>query len=416
MRILLLLAVVVGTLTAAEKPNVIIIMTDDMGYTDLGCFGSEIETPNLDALATKGLRFTQFYNTGRCCPTRASLLTGLYSHQAGVGGMTKDEGPKRPGYRGRLTERCVTIAEVLGPAGYHTIQAGKWHVGGAKKEWWPNNRGFNRSFGSPLGGGFYFRPSAFKGYREVVRNFDVLYTPKIDPPEGWYTTDAYTEEGLGFVREAVEAEKPFFWYLAYNAPHWPLRAKAEDIAKYRGRYRVGWDEIRRQRHERLVKSGILDAKHALTPRPKGIPAWDSLTGEQKDEQDLRMATYAAMVDCVDQNVGKLVEELKRLSQYENTLIMFLCDNGGSPEGGPLGVNKGKGVCGTPESYAYYGECWANVSSSPFRRYKKFIHEGGIATPFVAHWPKGIKTELHGSLVGEPTHVIDLMATCVDLAG
>ncbi len=396
------------------KPNIIIILTDDMGFSDVGCFGSEIETPNLDRLAERGVRFTQFYNTARCCPTRASLLTGLYAHQAGMGGMTGDAGPANPGYRGRLTERCVTIAEVLGPAGYRTIQTGKWHVG-EQRPGWPLQRGFDRFYGCPGGGGFYFRPSAFIRPRRVVRGNDVLYSPEVDPPEGWYATDAYTDEGLAYVREAVEAGKPFFWYLAYNAPHYPLKAKPEDIAKYRGRYKVGWDTVRRQRHQRLVELGIIDPNWPLSPRPRKVPAWDTLNDAQRDEQDLRMATYAAMIDCVDQNVGKVVRELRRLGVCENTLIVFLHDNGGCEAGGPLGANKGKGVCGTVDSEAYYGECWANVSDAPFRLYKKWIHEGGISTPLIAHWPKGIDAGLNGTLVTEPAHLIDLMATCVDLA-
>ena len=399
----------------SERPNIIIIMTDDMGFSDLGCYGAEINTPNLDLLAKEGLRFTQFYNAGRCCPTRASLLTGLYAHQAGMGGMTADLGPKKPGYRGRIMERAVTIGEVLKTAGYHTIQTGKWHVGDKKKEWWPVNRGFESGFSSPAGGGFYFRPSAFKQPRSIVRGEKVIYNQDIDPPKGFYTTDAYTEEGFPYVREAVKANKPFLWYLAYNAPHFPLKAKPEDIAKYRGKYKAGWDVIRQQRHQKLIELGIIDSKWELSPRPKSIPAWKSLSEKKKDEQDLRMATYAAMIDCVDQNIGKLVKELKSLKVYENTLIVFLCDNGGDSSGGTLGSNKEKGEVGTAESFAFYGEAWANVSNAPFKLYKKFIHEGGISTPFICHWPKGIKKDLHNSLVKTPTHLIDLMATCVDLS-
>ena len=409
-----LFCLLVSSAVAADKPNVIIVMTDDMGYSDLGCFGSEIQTPNVDALAEKGLRFSQFYNFGKCCPTRAGLMTGLYSHLAGVGGMARDE--RLSGYRGRLNHNCVTIGEALRPAGYSTIQTGKWHLGGAKKDWWPSRRGFDRVFGSPLGGGFYFRPSAFYSYREVVRNETVLYTPKKDPPKGWYTTDAYTDEGLAFVREAVDEETPFFWYLAYNAPHWPLRAKPEDIAKYRGKYRIGWDKVRQQRHARLVELGLIESKWDLSPRDGTVPAWSKLSEKQKDEQDHIMATYAAMIDCVDQNMGKVVRELKKLDVFENTLILFLCDNGGSSEPSKLGLNKGKGVIGTAESFAYYGKSWANVSDAPFRKYKSNLHEGGIATPFVAHWPAGIPAARQGEIVHEPAHVIDLMATCVDLAG
>ena len=410
-------ALMLGTVSAAasEKPNIIIIMTDDMGFSDLGCYGSEIETPNLDGLAQRGLRLTHFYNTSRCCPTRGSLLTGLYAHQAGIGGMTNDEGAQNPGYRGRLMERCVTIAEVLRPAGYHTIHTGKWHVGDASTACWPLGRGFDRFYGSPGGGGFYFRPATFWRRRQVVRANEVLYTPETDPPEGWYTTDAYTDEGLVYLREAIEKQEPFFWYLAYNAPHYPLKAWPKDIAKYRGRYRIGWDVIRQQRYKRLVELGIIDSNWNLSPREPNVPAWNSLSEAKKDEQDLRMATFAAMIDCVDQNVGKVIRELKERNVYDNTLILFLHDNGGCDAGGTLGSNKGKGVCGTAESFAYYGQCWANVSDTPFRKYKKFIHEGGIASPLIAHWPKGIDSSLNGTLVTEPAHVIDLMATCVDVS-
>lgn len=398
--------------TKADPPNILIIMTDDMGFSDLGCYGSEIETPNLDGLAKQGLRFTQFYNTGRCCPTRASLLTGLYQHQAGVGAMTKDEGPSKPGYRGRLMDQCVTIAEVLKPAGYQTIQTGKWHVGSAKTAWWPLARGFDRCYTCPEGGGFYFRP---KPGRTIIRGNDLLYDQKKAPPSDWYTTDAWTEEGLEYVQEAIKRKKPFLWYLAHNAPHFPLKAKPEDIAKYRGKYKGGWDDIREQRYKRLIELGMIDSNWKLSPRDNKVPAWDSLSEKEKDQQDLRMATYAAMVDCVDQNVGKIISKLKEWKIYENTLILFLHDNGGSDEGGARGSNKGKGECGTVDSYAFYGACWANASNTPFRKYKKRIHEGGISSPLIAHWPRGIHPDLKGTLVHKPTHLIDLMATCVDLS-
>jgi arylsulfatase len=398
------------------KPNIVLIMTDDMGFSDLGCYGSEISTPNLDSLAAGGLRFTQFYNTGRCCPTRASLLTGLYPHQAGVGHMTRDRGPAHPGYRGRLTERCVTIAEVLGPAGYYTFTTGKWHVGAKEEAWRPLGRGFKHCYSCPQGGGFYFRTSMSRGKRQVVRDEEVLYDNKSDPPKSWYATDAWTDQGLKLMTEAAGQDKPFFWYLAFNAPHWPLKAKPNDIAKYRGRYKIGWDEIRKRRHARLIKLGMIDKNWSLSPRGKGIPAWDSLTDKQKDNQDLRMATYAAMIDSVDQNVGKIVEKLKKLGVYDNTLILFLQDNGGCAEGGNLGRDNGKGVCGTAESFSLYGACWANASNTPFRRYKHWVHEGGAGTPLVAHWPKGIASGLRGKLITEPSHLIDVMATCADISG
>lgn len=404
-----------GLAASETPPNIVIVMTDDMGFSDLGCFGSEIQTPHLDALAEHGIRFTQFYNAGRCCPTRASLLTGLYAHQAGMGGMTKDEGPENPGYRGRLMTHCVTIAEVLKQVGFLTIHTGKWHVGDRKKAWWPLGRGFDRTFGSPAGGGFYFRPSGFRLPRFVVRNEEVVYDMERDPPEGWYTTDAYTDEGLQFVREAVANQKRFFWYCAFNAPHYPLKAKPGDIAKYRGKYLDGWDVIRTRRHQRLIELGIISPDTPLSPRPPEIPEWRSLSEQDRAVQDLRMATYAAMIDCIDQNVGKMVAEFKRLGVFEDTLILFLHDNGGCAEGGVLGRNRGTGECGTVDSEAYYGKCWANVSDTPFRKYKRYVHEGGISTPLIAHWPQGIEGKVQGTIVSRPYHVIDLMATCVDLA-
>ena len=212
--------------SVADQPNIIVMMTDDMGYSDIGCYGSEIETPHLDGLAKDGVRFSSFYNTSRCSTTRASLMTGLYSHQAGIGVLTKDEGPQNPGYRGRLNQNCVTMAEVLQPAGYRTIQTGKWHLGDKKKEWWAVNRGFHDVYGCPQGGGFYFRPSSWKAPRLITRGAEVLYDAKHDPPEGWYATDAFSDEGIKYVEEAVAEKRPFFWYLAYNAPHYPAPGQA----------------------------------------------------------------------------------------------------------------------------------------------------------------------------------------------
>jgi len=252
--------------------------------------------------------------------------------------------------------------------------------------------------------------------RQIVRDDKVVYDKNNDPPEGWYSTDAWTDEGLKFVAEASEQGKPFFWYLAHNAPHWPLQAKPADIAKYRGKYKVGWDEIRKRRHAKLIKLGMVDKKWPLSPRGRVIPAWDTLTEKQKENQDLRMATYAAMIDSVDQNVGKIVKKLKELGQFENTLMLFLQDNGGCAEGGNLGRDNGKGVCGTAESFSLYGACWANASNTPFRRYKHWVHEGGAGTPLVAHWPAGIAAGLRGKLITEPSHLVDLMATCVDVSG
>ncbi|MDB4300687.1 arylsulfatase [bacterium] len=402
------------------RPNIIVILTDDMGYSDLGCYGSEIETPNLDELAKDGVRFSQFYNTSRCSPTRSSLMTGLYSHQAGMGLLTTDEGPQNPGFRGRLMERCVTIAEVLRPQGYQNIITGKWHMGDAKKEWWPLARGFDHFYGCPQGGGFFFRPSSWKQERHIARDNEVIYDKTNNPPADWYATDAFTDEGIKHLEKAVEVKKPFFWYLAYNAPHFPLQAKPEDIAKYRGKYRgkylAGWDKLREARYQKLRSLGLIDPTWKLSPRGKGIPAWDTLSDEEKEVQDERMAIYAAMIDCIDQNVGKIVTSLKEMGVYDNTLILFLHDNGGQSGPALMGSNDGKGAPGTAESEVYYGTCWANLSDTPFRKYKNFIHEGGISTPLIAHWPQGIASSMAGQITKEPTHLIDLMRTFVEISG
>lgn len=386
----------------APRPNIIIMMADDMGYSDLGCYGAEIDTPNIDRLASNGLRFTQFYNTGRCCPTRASLLTGLYPHQAGVGHMTGDYGV--PSYQGYLNDRCLTIAEALQPAGYRTLMVGKWHVG-SKRPHWPTDRGFDRFYGCPQGGGFYFR---HRPGRQLVLGDK-------DEPLGddFYVTDAFTTRAIGFIKEAVADGKPFFLYVAHIAPHWPLKARARDIAKYRGRYRIGWDEIRKARYKRQLDLGVIDSRWPLTARDKTSIPWEEET--QKDQMDLRMAVYAAQIDSIDQNVGRLMAALKETGVYDNTLFLFLMDNGGCAEGGRRGFNrKPQAKVGTADSFASYGLSWANASNTPFRRYKHWVHEGGIATPLVAHWPAGIQRR--GAIEHQPGHVIDLMTTCVDLAG
>jgi len=404
----------IGLSAKSQQPNIILIMTDDMGFSDIGCYGSEIETPHLDALAKGGLKFSQFYNSSRCCPTRASLMTGLYAHQAGMGGMTGDKGAQHPGYRGHLNKNCMTIAEVLKTNGYLSVQTGKWHLGD-KKEWWPSARGFDRTYGSPLGGGFYFNPANFRLKRNIVKNDVILYDDKKATPEGWYTTDVYTEEGFEVIDEAIEKDKPFFWYLAYNAPHYPLKAKEKDIQKYIGKYMKGWDAVREERLQKLKKLNLIKDHVSLSPREKGVPAWESLSEKEKISQDRIMATYAAMIDSIDQNIGKLIHKLKESNVYENTIIMYLHDNGGCAEGGTIGKNN-KFLCGTEKSFAYCGKSWANVSNTPFKKFKKNIYEGGIATPFIVHWPKGILPSAVGTTVTQTSHIIDVMATAVDVSG
>lgn len=394
----------------AGPPNIVVILADDMGFSDLGCYGGEIETPHLDGLAAGGLRFTQFYNTARCCPTRAALLTGLYPHQAGIGHMTGDDGI--PSYRGYLGDQCVTIAEALRPAGYATLAVGKWHVGSALGQW-PLDRGFDRFWGTPSGGGVYFKET-LQIRREV---FFVDGDARIDLPDDIYVTDAFTDRAIQFVEEAVlGSRKPFFLYLAHIAPHWPLQAKPEDIAKYGGRYEAGWDAVRQRRLARQKEMGIVPRECVLSPRDPAARAWADVPEGARRDLAHRMAIYAAQIDCIDQNVGRLVAKLKSLGQLENTLILFLSDNGCSAEGGPGGFSRGKegAPIGTGLSYASVGLEWANAANTPLRKFKIDTHEGGIATPLIAHWPAGIAAR--GELRHGPGHVIDLMPTLLDVAG
>jgi len=448
----LLLVVTIGALSAitanhapaAEtRPNVIIMMADDMGFSDVGCYGGEIETPNIDRLAAEGVRFTQFYNTARCCPTRACLMTGLYPHQAGVGHMMGDRG--FDGYRGDLNKSCVTIAQVMKSAGYATYMAGKWHV---TRHWrmedskhnWPRQRGFDRFFGTIQGAGSFFDPYTLtRGNQFIVP----------ENPDTFYYTDAIADNAAAFVREH-KGDRPFFMYVAFTSPHWPMHAKPADIAKYKGRYDKGWDVLRAERRRRQIELGIIKPEWKLTPRDPNAPAWED--AELKPWYCRRMEVYAAMVDCMDQGIGRILAALKETGQTGNTLIFFLADNGGCAEeygsGGPVRpdpsketplrpmgpgelqtrmqpavtrdgrpVRTGRGVMpGPADTYIAYGLPWANASNTPFRLYKHWVHEGGISTPLVAHWPAGIPAERNGKLVHDAGHLIDLMATCVDVGG
>lgn len=421
----LLLAALCGILTPAApaapaKPNIIVILVDDMGFSDIGCYGSEIPTPNLDALAANGLRFTQFYNTGRCCPTRAALLTGVYSHQAGVGHMMQDKGV--PGYRGYLNDSCVTIAEVLKPAGYFTALSGKWHVG-QEAGVTPWTRGFDRSLNAAAGG-FYFptHPRA-----ELYLNGEKIANDDRRLPPNWYITDLWTMFGLKFIDEALAEKKPFYLHLCHIAPHFSLQAPAEDIAKFRGKYRAGWAAVGDARHQRQKELGIVNAAADKSPRPKSVKEWDSLTAEEQDRFDHIMAVYAAVVHRMDKSVGDLVAGLKQRGVFDNTLILFMSDNGGNAESGPNGRTVGDPSQGNSDWFC--GESWAYVENTPFRRYKHFNHEGGIASPLIAHWPAGINVHSIGNRTGfftrnapggplchTPAHLIDIMATCVEAGG
>ncbi len=446
-------AVMVGLLllchlvVAAEpvRPNIICILSDDMGFSDLGCYGGEIQTPNLDALGTGGVRFTQFYNTARCCPTRASLLTGLYPHQAGVGHMTNDNG--LAGYRGELNRNCVTIAEVLKGAGYATYMTGKWHVtrndtANADDSAWPLQRGFDKFYGTVRGGGSFYDPTALCRQNTFI-------TPVNDSeyqPETFYYTDAISDNAVKYLQqhEQESADRPFFLYVAYTAAHWPMHALEKDIAKYRGKYDTGYEAIRKARFERMQKLGLIAEDAQLTTEPD---AWSKVTDKAWEARC--MEVYAAMVDNMDAGIGRIVEQLKKNHQWDNTLILFLQDNGGCAEGvgrqsnakaaaklQPLGrdelqlrgappmqtrdgrqVRTGPGVMpGPADTFIGYGRDWARVSNTPFREFKHWTHEGGISTPLIAHWPQGIAPAAQGKLYRESGHLIDIMATCVDLSG
>jgi len=414
-----------------------------MGYSDIGCYGSEIQTPTLDGLARDGIRCTQMYNGARCCPTRASLLTGLYAHQAGVGHMVQNRGTRA--YQGYLREDCVTIAEVLRAGGYRTLMSGKWHVGGAypstePASWQPGTaghptpltRGFERFFGTLEGAGSFFHPyTVMKGSdTEGPQFIHGSHGQVVDPD--FYYTDAISDNACTMVEEAVEDEKPFFLYLAYTAPHWPLHAQPEDIAKYEGRYRKGgWDALRTARHEELKGMGMLDKQWAISPRDASAPSWQD--APDHDWEDLRMAVYAAQIDRMDQGVGKVVETLRELGQLDNTLILFLSDNGGCAEfldedgtgaqryayhtadGTPMRVGNIRDLKpGGADTFMSYDLPWANASNAPFRLYKHWVHEGGISTPLIMHWPAGIRNG--GRIEHSPCHLIDIMATCLDVSG
>jgi len=400
-----------STERVAEKPNIVLIMADDMGYSDIGCFGSEIRTPNLDRLAEQGIRMTQFYNASRSCPTRASLLTGLYQHQAGVGDMVSDLG--YPSYQGYLNDHCVTLAEALKASGYNTYMSGKWHVGG-RPEVHPLKRGFERYFGLIDGAGSYFERRAYRVNQQPPRW--MLDSIDYDPPEtGFYLTDAITDYAISFLQDGQINGNPFFLYLPYTAPHWPLHALPEDIARYRGKYLKGWDTLREERYWRLMEMGIIDGSVRLSPRDEMAPEWNNLSDEDKDMWDLRMAVYAAMIDRMDQNIGKVVNYLEETGKLKNTLIIFLADNGGCHE--PI-KNRGNYLpttaeTGTRESFDAYEYPWANASNTPFRMFKHWVHEGGIASPFIAFYPGMIKG---GIISHQPGHIIDIMPTFIELAG
>ncbi len=395
-----------------SRPNIVIVLVDDMGFSDLGCYGGEIETPNIDRLAREGMRFTQFYNAGRCCPTRASLLTGRHPHQVGIGHMT--EPPEQPlgfegAYQGFLNDNCVTIAQVLRGAGYHTLMTGKWHVGMQRRESWPLQRGFDRFFGCLSGACNYFKPGGNRGI--------MLDNSPYETGDDFYTTDTFTDYACQFIEDAARADdRPFFLYLAYNAPHWPLNSKWNEFTKYKGKYTGGWQVLMQHRLAKQKAIGLFN--DGIDPAPHVGPDWESLTDSQRDDLDSIMAAYAGCIDSIDQNIGKLTAHLKRLGKLDNTVIFFLSDNGACQEGGTLGVGSAKMVKNPPletTGGVRLGLAWANACNTPFRLYKHFIHEGGACTPMIAHWPAGISQQREDTFVRQVAYLPDFMATCVDLA-
>ncbi len=430
----------------APRPNIIVMMSDDMGYSDIGSYGGEIDTPNLDRLAQNGLRYTQFYNTGRCCPTRASLLTGLYAHQAGIGQMMNDLG--QPGYRGDLSFNAVTMAEVMQTAGYRTYMAGKWHVTKqlkpeGNKDNWPMQRGFDRFYGTITGAGSFFDPW-------TLTRDNIAITPENDPlykPQTYYYTDAISDNAAMFIRDHQQGykDRPFFMYVAYTAAHWPMHALPEDLAKYKGKFDAGYHAFREARFEKMKKLGLIKEGWELSPAPG---KWEDVPASERAWELRCMEVYAAMVDRMDQGIGKIIAELEKAGQLDNTLILFFQDNGGCAEPygrqpakkdqrpqarepyGPdelqtamqpkhsragLPVLTGPDVMpGPADTYIGYGMNWANVSNTPLRLYKSRVHEGGIATPLIAHWPGGIKDA--SALRQRIGHLIDIMPTCIELAG
>ncbi len=413
--LLLTILACLSPLSAAPRPNIVLIMADDLGFADLGCYGSEIETPNLDALAKDGLRFTQFYNTAKCHSSRVSLLTGLYCDQAGRESLS----------------RGATLAEALAPAGYHTMMVGKWHL---KQQ--PTDFGFQRYWGHLSGSTNYF--TGDNTFRLDGKDWPVPETLHDKP---FYTTDAITDFAIDFLNEhqktsgsqagtssppnnpitdTQKTASPFLLYVAFNAPHYPLQAPKEAIAKYKRRYDEGWDVLRAKRDAKQRATKLFPKEWALSPRPDHVPAWDTLSAEDKNWEARRMEAYAAMVDILDQNVGRLIDHLKQTGQWDNTLLLFCSDNGACPFERTRGKDKDPW---DPKSYWTYDVGWAHLGNTPFRLYKQNQHEGGISSPLIVHTPASIATDKTtfrpsptGTLTDQPAHLIDFMATFLDLSG
>lgn len=376
-----------------EQPNIVLILCDDMGFSDIGCYGSEIQTPNIDRLAEEGVRFTQFKNTGRSCPSRASLLTGRYQHEVGMGWMAEvDE--HRPGYRGQIQKEFPTIAEIMKSGGYSTYMSGKWHVttSGAYDSpngSYPVQRGFDRYYGCLHGGGSYYKPSPVYNDLDKVEEL----------PDDYYYTNAITDSAVCFVKRH-DTEKPMFLYVAHYAPHLPLQAPQEYVEKCIGRYKCGYDKLRKERFEKQKRLGIVpeDMELPVFDREFGgkRPAWEELSPQQQQQWIKDMATYAAMIEIMDENIGKLVNAIKEKGMYENTVFIFLSDNGATDEGG------------------FIGQLMSDLSNTPYRSYKKWVYQGGTSTPFILTYGNRKKNINRGGLCRQPSHIIDILPTCMAL--
>ncbi|MBB5644934.1 arylsulfatase [Pedobacter cryoconitis] len=411
--ILILFCVIIAVQTFAQqaKPNIVVILADDLGFSDIGAFGSEIHTPVLDKLAKQGLVMSQFYNAARCCPSRAALLTGLYPHQAGVGDMVQNKGSEA--YQGFLNSNCATMGELLKTGGYNTIVSGKWHVGLVPSAW-AVNRGFDKSFTLQNNGSSYFNSQPLYNDGRVVTF--LLNGQEVQRQDtSLYLTQAITNFALKSLDEIKDQPNPFLLYVAYNAPHWPIQALPEDIAKYKGKYLNGWDELRLRRYKKLQALGIIKKEWVLSPRFENVKAWSSLSEPEKELWDTRMAIYAAMIDRMDAGIGQILDKIKELKKDKNTLVVFLSDNGGSADEVKNWdyVTQKNGVPGSVNSIDSYEAPWGNASNTPFRLFKKNTHEGGISSPFIAYYPGLIEA---GSSSDLPAHFIDLLPTLLELSG
>lgn len=434
--LLVLLAAIAVAPSHAERPNILVILLDDLGYSDLGCYGGEIDTPHIDALAANGVKFESFYNSARCCPSRASLMTGLYPPQAGIASFTTQQPNKKkgPAYLGRLNDQCVTLGEVLGAAGYGCYYVGKWHL---HHKTGPIRRGFDEFYG------YTFDHSHDQWDADYYQRLPKGRSKEIDPaPNEFYVTDVFNRYAVEFIRQGQQQEKPWFLFLGHSSPHFPVQAPAATADKYYETYLRGWDILRQARFERMQELGLVDSdrwtltERSLVPvdrddiangfRGQQNPAWDSLDEDRQKDLARRMALFAAMVEHVDRGVGKIVSHLKQTGDFENTLIVLLSDNGACYEWGPFGFDGRSRLgntklhtgdelncMGGPGTHHSYGSAWANLGNTPFRLYKHFTHEGGVCTPFIAHWPQGIQAKQEW--IRQPGHLIDVMPTLREVA-